>query len=428
MFAIVVGAGITGKSASSYLAQLGADVLLYDDQRVDYEHEQVNITTDLAQARAELKRAAMMVISPSVPLTHELVSLAHAQQVRVVSEVDLAVADYRGVIIAVTGTNGKSTVCQYIQHLLRKHRCDSALAGNIGVPITSVLRKHCPDYLVLELSSYQLAQSHLPPVKVAVFTNFSADHLQYHRDLATYFRAKSSIFASAELAISDVEVYHRSPQPHHIVVSEHDTTYHVHKNSTHAHNAKNRTSELHQQLAATSAFATHDLSNAVMALLAVEQAIGVASPQLVSELDSCEKPPHRLQHIGMVNGYPVVNDSKATNIGATLAALRAQSQPVLLIVGGLAKRQIFLPLLTYRAKINGLYIFGADGEQIYTELAPHLPCKLFPNLAAVMRSLQAELSCLASGVLFSPACATDGEFRDFVARGEAFVGWVQQSR
>lgn len=428
MFAIVIGAGIAGRSACRYLTARGDSVLLYDDNQHAHPCPQVELITDIDQALAELKQADALILSPSVPLTHALVGHARVERVKIMSEVDLALSAYQGSVIAVTGTNGKSTVCKYIQHLLHKNNCDSAMAGNIGMPVTSVLLDHHPAYLVLELSSYQLAQSHPPAAKVAIFTNFSVDHLQYHRDLASYFKAKSKVFANAQLAISDAEVYRRLPQEGHLVVTDNETD--VETSSTQKkNNAKTgnigklgaKVWRRQSYSAEFSSFAAHDVSNAMMAVLAVSHLLGVSTQTLAAELADCKKPAHRLQHIGTANGYPLINDSKATNIAATLAALQAQPQPVLLIIGGISKSQDFSLLLAQRDKISKLYIFGADGRRIYSELAEHLPCTLFPNLASVIQRLKTELPSLTSGVLFSPACATDSEFKDFAARGDAFV-------
>ena len=412
MLTIIIGAGRTGQAASDYLTAQGKDVLLYDDFHIPTSKTHYKTCQSLATASALLKHTERLVLSPAITLSHPLVVSA-PPQVKIISEVDLALERYTGEIIAVTGTNGKSSVCTYIQHLLQKQGVESALAGNIGTPVTAVIADN-PNYLVLELSSYQLEQSHLPPLAVAIFTNFSADHLHRHQTISNYFAAKSKIFQKCKLAISDHDIYLKLPQPKHLVLAEQVSDKFHYLIEKKLYQRKILLADLGLHLPKSD---KHSLVNASMALLSVNYVTKTSISKLLPALTTSPQLPHRLQTFGTSKGQTLINDAKATNLSATLAALRAQDQPVLLIVGGRRKSSL-LPLLAYRHKIASVFVFGKDGAQIYQELQAHLPCELFPDLATVVHSLKTRPS--TTTVLFSPACATDDEFKDYAARGEYF--------
>ena len=322
----------------------------------------------------------------------------------------LGLRAYRGKIAAVTGTNGKSTVSAMLHHILQGLQLSSALGGNIGTAVTEVLlpTRPAPELLVVELSSFQLEHTRLSALDVAIFTNFTPSHLARHGDLATYLALKQKLFtalAPEGLAICDTSVQAQlTVFPPHLSVVDTDSPV-----PDTWHNAE-----------FFNAYAPHDRCNAVMALLAAQQLSGLNLPQLVPHLQSWRGLPYRLQLVGHLAGKAVINDSKATDIAATLAALRAQTTPVQLIFGGTSEAA--QQLLTQRKKIAGLLAFGAHSQAVQAQLHQYFPVQAYPDLAALL----APLANLSAPLLFSPACVSSPEFANFEERGMFFNHTLSQ--
>lgn len=418
---IVFGAGISGLAATRWLLRQDKDVLLHDEDAQQLtsaerrvRHARLQVTAQPAQAQQSLARCAELIVSPGIDRTHPLLAAARAQGVGVCSEVELGLRAYRGKIAAVTGTNGKSTVCAMLHHILQHLSLPSALGGNIGTAVTEVLLPPAPPpaRLVVELSSFQLEHTRLPTLAVAIITNFTPAHLARHGDTATYFALKQKLFtalAADGLAICDTSVYAElAPPPPNLCVIE-------------AGKIAAGTGALAEQLSrayrSLPALPPHDRCNALMALSAAQQLSGETLPQLVPHLNSWQGLPYRLQLVGHLDGQAVINDSKATDIAATLAALRAQTEPVLLIFGGTAEEAP--QLLSQRHKIAGMLAFGAPCQELTAQLCAHFSVQQHTDLAAVLARLQH--IDLRVPLLFSPACVSQPEFVNFAGRGKFFT-------
>ena len=411
---IVCGAGISGLAATRWLRQQGKQVLLYDEDTQQLsapavqalKQAQVQITTQLTEVQRVLPSCAKLVVSPGIACTHPLLLAAQAHGVNTCSEVELGLRTYPGKIAAVTGTNGKSTVCAMLHHILQQQQLPSVLCGNIGTAVTEVLlpaRSTTPQ-LVVELSSFQLEHTQLPPLEVAIFTNFTPSHLARHGDTDTYFALKHKLFAALAadgLAICHTNVRARlTTLPANLLVVD----------------EKNYPQKFLPDDKIFRKYTLHDKCNAVMALLAAQKLSGLDCAQLVPHLNSWHGLPYRLQLSGYLDGQAVINDSKATDIAATLAALRAQNQPVLLIFGGTAAEA--LQLLTPRDKIAGILVFGEHHKELHANLQTYFPVQSYADLAALLTQLQH--IHLSTPLLFSPACVSKPAFANFEVRGEFF--------
>ena len=413
---IVLGAGLSGLAAARYLQQKNADMVLFDDnaKKLAPTHPQST------NKRPTLSANDVLVLSPGIPARHPLVMEGKGRGVKIYSEIDLGLKDYRGMVVAITGTNGKSSVTTMLDCILKGLGLSSAVAGNIGTPVTKVLMQKVPDILLLELSSFQLEHTELLSPQVAVWTNFAPDHLARHCSLAAYFAIKNKVFTtlvSGGLGITDHAVYRRLPSLAQIIAvvttepgKKGENFFRldgldVYKDDTHICDFR----RLSRQ-------DKHDTCNALMATLAAAHLTRKLVTELVPYLESYRGLPHRLQLLGYVAGHEFIDDSKATNLHATLAALEAQTKPVLLILGGSKKEETFLPLVSFRSKIAAVITFGHSGQEICTQLKDYFAVENYENLAAVATRLRRTPP--KSSVLFSPACATDDEFRDFKARGK----------
>ncbi len=410
---IVCGAGVSGRAATRWLLHHKRKVLLYDADTVQLGNPalrklaaaaRLQVTAQLTRVLCALPRCTMFVVSPGIGRDHPLLAAARAQGVNICSEVALGLPGYRGEIAAVTGTNGKSTVCAMLQHILQQLPLPSALCGNIGTAVSEVLlpTRPVPPRLVIELSSFQLEHTRLPALTTAIFTNFGPSHLARHGSADAYFALKQKLFAALApegLAICDTSVRAKlKTLPANLTV------------------VTNSALEFLADDKILRSYPLHDRCNAMMALLAAQKFSGLHLTQLVPHLRTWCGLPYRLQLVGYLAGQPVINDSKATDSAATLAALRAQREPVQLIYGGttVQGRQ----LLTQRAKIAAMHVFGTERRQLCMQLRTHFPVRSFPNLAALLARLPQ--TCMSTPLLFSPACISPPEFVDFMARGKFF--------
>ena len=427
-FYIVFGAGISGRAATRWLLQHDKDVLLYDEDAQQLSaaavqkltHPRLQVTAQQVHVQQALLRCAELIVSPGIDRTHPLLTVAKAQGIGICSEVELSLRHYRGKIAVVTGTNGKSTVCAMLHHILQQLQLPSALGGNIGTALTEVLlpEKTAPELLVVELSSFQLEHTQLPALAVAIFTNFSPSHLTRHGDAATYFALKQKLFAALAadgLAICDTSVHAKlTTQPANLcVVGEKNAG----ENFFYIDGRRVFLADkLSCDCRSLPIHTPHDMGNALMALLAAQQLTGLELSQLVPHLHSWQGLPYRLQLVGYLDGQAVINDSKATDVAATLAALRAQTEPVLLMLGGEGEEA--QQLLTQRDKIAGVLAFGAKRKELHAQLHKHFAVQQHTDLAAVLAQLQQ--TCLSVPLLFSPACVSKPEFANFVVRGKFF--------
>lgn len=398
----MIGAGVSGLGAAKFLASRGETVRVSERSKLE-----AGKADAFAKLGAELKDGghdashldgvAKVVLSPGLPLTHPLVVEARARKLPMISEIDLALENYRGKVVAVTGTNGKSTTCAMLGHLFGKLGKLAAVGGNFGDPPTAMLAEgRTPEFLVLELSSYQLEQSFLVRPEAAVFTSFSYDHLARHGSLEAYFAAKWKVFEQqrpGQLAVLPAYV-HELATKNGLAVPSGVKVVH--------------------------AEGTHNVLNAQFATAVVGHLLGRDPKLLLPVLADFRSLPHRCEPVGNVPGGPVVNDSKSTNVESTLVALQSMDRPVILMMGGQGKGEPYAPLLAEKAKIARLVTFGASGKEIADQVRGQLPLHEFPTLKAALDAIGGILEKHAHGVLFSPGCASFDEFRNYEHRGEVF--------
>ena len=413
---IVLGAGLSGLAAIRYLQQKNSDVVLFDDNT-----ERLAVTHPLLTSKKPTISANdTLVLSPGIPSQHPLVREGVKRGAEIYSEIDLGLRDYGGRVVAITGTNGKSSVTMMLDCILKGMGMSSAVAGNIGVPVTTVLMQGIPDILLLELSSFQLEHTNLLVPQVAVCTNFAPDHLARHCSLDAYFAFKSKVFATLApdgIGITDHVVYQRLPPLARTIVvvtteqsGEEENFFRL--DGPNVYQLGVRMCDLSRLPRKNK----HDTCNALMATMAAAHLTGESVKELVPYLESYHGLPHRLQLLGYISGQALIDDSKATNLHATRAALEAQTKPVLLILGGDRKEETFMPLVSYRTIIASVITFGRSGQEIYNQLKDYFKIENYKNLSAVVMRLKHTPP--ETPVLFSPACATGDEFQDFGERGD----------
>ena len=456
--ALVVGLGDTGASCVRWLVEHDATVRGTDSraapphaQHLREAFPEVDLSLDGFQAD-DFAWADMVVVSPGVPLATPEVAAALAAGKDVVGDVELFARAIRGShakVIAITGSNGKSTVTSLAGHLCAAYGLDTVVAGNIGLPVLEALEDReaqgkDPDVWVLELSSFQLETTRSLEADAATVLNLSQDHMDRYANMEDYAAAKARIFGVetdlGRAKPSCIQVLNRDDP----VVMAMARTGHTqwtfgidaecglgeplpigHFCVTHQ---KERLwmAEAEQGLLPVDKLPIAGLHNAANALaaLALCRGIGLDYDGLIPALKTFEGLPHRVQKVAELAGRIFYDDSKGTNVGATVAALKGFTIPVLLIAGGDGKGQDFSPLKDAVGNARAVIQIGRDGPLIEAAIADACPVLRAESMeAAVARAFA--LSRPGDVILLSPACASWDMFRNYAHRAEVFIAAVE---
>ena len=412
----VLGFGRTGRAVTNFL--LSHDIKPFVSDAASLSESDHSFLADQGIRYEEARHtdgglihADLIVLSPGVDPNLPLLADAQRREALILSELDLAyyVAPTRP-IIAVTGTNGKSSTVRLIEALLHRHGVSAVVAGNIGIPFIAVAKEAAAnDAIVLEVSSFQLEQSALFHPHVAVLLNLTPDHMERHRTMTAYTNAKKRLFLNQ--TCDDIAVL-----PADLAGSIRDLK---------ARQILFDTLEL-PSLPYLEGLYPHQRDNLRAAI--------AACSAVVSEFDlACLRPediqgaldlPFRLCNEGWVAGVRVVNDSKSTNAASTSAALRSFECPVVLILGGRHKQRGYVQLAELVASrlVRKVILYGEAAHGLRetlrvagysrTEIHSHLEQAVSAGLAAALPD---------DVLLFSPACASYDQYRDYLERGEAFT-------
>lgn len=431
---LVVGLGDTGASCVRWLEAQGA-VVRGTDTRVAPPYATV-LPADRVRLGglegADFAWADLIVVSPGVSIaTREIAAAAHAGK-PVVGDVELfarAIAGDGSQVIAITGSNGKSTVTSLVAHLCAAAGKRTVMAGNIGLPVlTALLQGERPDVWVLELSSFQLETTHSLKLAAATVLNISEDHLDRYDGMAAYVAAKARIFECAALQVvnrDDAAAFDLADTARPLRsfgLRTHDDDYGVLTQAGVAWLAEGDT-----PLCPVSDVPLAGLHNAANALaaLALCRAIDLPYAALLPALQTFKGLPHRVEWVAEAHGVTYYDDSKGTNVGATEAALKGFTQPVILIAGGDGKGQDFAPLREAAHHARAVLLIGRDARLIEAALGPRVAvqqCETLENAVATAYALARP----GDVVLLSPACASWDQFRNYVHRAEVFKAEVMK--
>lgn len=416
MISLIIGAGVSGFGAAKLLLTQNKRVRVSEGSLLSGERIKKfdDLGVEVLHGGHQLSHLAgveEIIISPGIAANHPLVVEATTRGIFIRSELDLALDSYIGTIYAVTGTNGKSTTCKMINHLLQKNGLKSAIAGNYGIPPCEMLADdgELPPHLVLELSSYQLEQSFGIRPSVSIFTSFSHDHLARHGSMLGYLRAKWRVFDNMQ-------------DPSLIVIPS-DILKIAEESSLSLPTETKRVisdRSFLASLAPSSIVEPHNRLNAGFALTAVAHTLKRDVQSIVNGLTDFIGLRHRCELIGTIRGHACINDSKSTNVESTLVALASQTRPVLLLMGGQGKGESYVPILGQKEKIAGVITFGASGPEIANVLSAELPVHEFPTLTLALGQIAGIISSMPHPVLFSPGCASFDEFNNYEHRGDVF--------
>ncbi|HEU4516005.1 MAG TPA: UDP-N-acetylmuramoyl-L-alanine--D-glutamate ligase, partial [Steroidobacteraceae bacterium] len=354
---------------------------------------------------------------------------AVAQGLDLVGDIELFAREAGGRVIGITGTNGKSTVTTLVGEFARAAGIAVRVGGNLGEPALDLLEGPPAAMYVLELSSFQLETTWSLQPEAAAVLNVSPDHLDRYRDLAEYAAAKARIFERAATAIVNLDdaLVVRMPRPgqRRVGFSLHRTDAEFRLLRQAGEDWLAAGAEPVLPLAALALPGRHNAANA-LAALAVGSVCGLPLAAMAGRLRDFRGLPHRAARVRDRRGVAWIDDSKGTNVGATVAAIDGLDGPLVLIAGGEGKGQDFAPLgPACRGKVRRAILIGRDAAILAAALEGSCPV----DFAATMESADAAADAAARAgdtVLLSPACASFDMFRDYAHRGEAFATAVRE--
>lgn len=419
---VVYGKDKTGNGLKEMLSKLGKNAVLYDD-------------SDGFDGRGRFCSKSLVILSPGVPPQAKGVKIACRRGAFVVGELEFCFPLCAGKCISVTGTNGKTTVCEMIYKILRECNFTAYLLGNGGVPFcTEVLQVRGDETVVLESSSFQLDRCSAFAPYISVCTNVATDHLNYHKTVADYMRAKKNnfihqrngfaIFNSDDETCVSISAECRCTK---LFYSLYDATANCYFDGA---NVILRDGAQSCAIAAPflQQFVKPNRSNALAAITAC-CAMGVLPDAAVNALKTYTPLPHRLQYVCTVDGVNFVDDSKATNVHATICALRCFDDNLALILGGSDKGESFDGIFE-RLPPNVLTVAAAgDTAQRISLDARHygVAVEIFADIAQAAQYCYQSLAKRGGGtVLMSNACASFDRFGSYAERGEYFQKAVLQ--
>ncbi len=434
---IVVGLGESGAAAARWLALQGAHVTVSEKQE-EYDLDR-NLLKGLFESGIKLEcgghkiktflESDLIVVSPGVPLDIEPLVESREKGVPIVGEIELASRYLKTQAIAVTGTNGKSTVVKLIGDMLHKGGRSVFVGGNFGPPLAEYVGgSQRDDYAVLELSSFQLDTIERFSPLVALILNVSPDHLDRYEDYEAYARSKERIFTNQGkgqiLILNDDDPWLRSLQPKNGPAvfrygSKGDGGRHAFFDNGGITVRLPGGKEVRFSLDRFALPGNHNRSNLMAAILAA-LLLEVAPPHIQDAIDHFEGLPHRLEFVDEVRGVTFYNDSKATNIDAAMKSITSFARPVILIAGGRHKGSDYLPLVEAASdRVKGAIFLGEAGGLLAEASADRIPWKMATDMSDAVALAYAQ-SQKGDVVLLAPACSSFDMFRDFQHRGVVF--------
>ena len=380
----------------------------------------------------QIERADLLIVSPGVSLKTPVLAAAIAAGKQAIGDIELF-ARYAGApLVAITGSNGKSTVTTLLGEMAQYAGQRVRVGGNIGTPALELLQGEAPDLYILELSSFQLETTHSLNPAAAVVLNVSQDHLDRYEGMVEYADAKAGIYAGDGVMVINLDDpvvagMHRSgrrsigftlnkPQDEgQFGLLEHDGQLWLARGSERLLPASRL------RLAGR-----HNIANA-LAALALGTAVGLPMAAMLAVLPEFIGLAHRCQWVAQTHGVTWYNDSKATNVGASVAAIEGMPGGVVLIAGGQAKGQDFAPLKeAVEQHCRAVVLIGEDAAQIQEALADCVPVTQAGNMADAVGQAK-RMAEAGDSVLLSPACASFDMFSGFEERGRQFAAAVRRA-
>jgi UDP-N-acetylmuramoylalanine--D-glutamate ligase len=434
---LVVGLGITGLSVVKFLSKKGYNITV-TDSRIHPPHLD-ELYAIYPNAEVLLGKISVpeyvtnIILSPGIPVTEPALETARHNKIEIIGDIELFAREVDKPVLAITGSNGKSTVTTLLGEMAAASGIKAGVGGNLGTAALDLLNDSNECY-ILELSSFQLETTFSLHPKAVTILNITPDHMDRYKDLIEYQQAKQRIYSNSEY-----DIYNRADpltKPQQKNTEKHitfgldvpsDNNYGVIQ-----HKGTNWLAKGSQALLAVSEVAMlgdHNIANA-LAALALGEAAGFPLPAMLQALRDFKGLEHRCEKVAEFNNVIWVNDSKGTNVAATITALEGLAQSIvgkwIIILGGLGKNADFTPLIEpVRRYCKAAILIGSERQNLAGLLNGIVPCYIAKDMPEVI-SLAQQVARGGDGVLLSPACASLDMFENYSHRGKLFKEHVLQ--
>jgi UDP-N-acetylmuramoylalanine--D-glutamate ligase len=427
---LVVGLGLTGFSVAAYLLGHGYRCRVQDTRDIPPYLGQLKARFDTVDFNAGRLSAELIawadtiVVSPGLSVRQpELVAAVESGKT-VLGDVELFARLVDKPVVAITGSNGKSTVTTLVGAMIERDRKQAAVGGNIGTPALDLLAQD-PDYYVLELSSYQLETTASLRPRVAAVLNLCEDHLDRYVDYSDYIQAKLRIYRAAALCVSNLDdplTRHDDGDVCFSLDPASSADFRLIENDGYAlaqdDDAWLKVSELKIS-------GRHNWANC-LAAMAIANALGISRQAIVGAMRDFAGIPHRSQWVAEIDGVEWINDSKATNVGAAKASIEGRERPVILIAGGQSKgADMSLMNDAIRDRVKLVLLLGEDAERLQQAWHGATEIERVRDMRDAVRRAHA-FAVSGDCVLLAPACASFDMYEKFEQRGEDFMRQVQE--
>ena len=437
---LVVGLGKTGLSCARFLSEHGIEVAITDSRSHppaldELQNSYPDIAVFVGGFNPEaFKRATCLVVSPGISLREPLIAEARVRGAEIVGDIELFARNANAPVVAITGSNGKSTVTSLLGEMAKAAKMDVRVGGNIGVPALDLLHEPRPDLYVLELSSFQLETTDSLNACAAAILNISEDHMDRYTDINDYTAAKAKVYYGTGTLVVNLDDDQVMATANLIRQGRNSLGFTSGEPGDGQFGVCRKNNEIYlcfgkQTLLAVSELkikGTHNISNA-LAALALGHEAGIPQDAMLQALTYFPGLPHRSQWVAEKNNVTWYNDSKATNVGAAIAAINGiPANSIVLIAGGQSKGQDFSPLRdAVKNKVKHLILLGEDADLIKSELSALTKISVVNDLTEAVKKAN-DIAKPGDAVLLSPACASFDMFTGFEQRGDMFIVAVNE--
>jgi UDP-N-acetylmuramoylalanine--D-glutamate ligase len=438
---LVVGLGKTGMACVRFLLARGVEIAVMDSRvnppaLQELKQAYPDVPVFLGEfVRQPVDSSDALVVSPGVSLKEDAIQYAKQTGKQIVGDIEIFAKCVTCPVIAITGSNGKSTVTTLVGEMARMAGRKVGVGGNIGLPVLEMLDSQADmEMFVLELSSFQLETTHSLDAAASVILNVSEDHMDRYASMDEYANAKLNIYSGeGAIVINSDDARLMSLTS---ALTDDRKVFYFTLGEPNADNVFGITRYKQEDwlargkqrllpVAAVRIQGQHNIAN-ILASLALGAALDLPIPAMLEAIQLFRGLPHRTQWVAEHNGVSWFNDSKATNVGAAIAAIEGlQAEKLIVLMGGQGKGQDFTPLKKVLARrARHVLLFGQDAQQIAQVLAT-VPHSIVANLSeAVLKAKQ--LAYSGDAVLLSPACASFDMFKGFEHRGDTFMQMVRE--
>ena len=455
---IVLGLGSSGISAAKLLHSEGKKVLVLENNSNQklicisnkLKSEGINVILlglplHINNFKPWIGNIHTIIVSPGIDWEHLALKELRSKNINVQGEVEMAWERLNHIpSIGITGTNGKTTVTNMLNHVLKSNDINTDMGGNIGKALSKIALENINNnyqelnWIILELSSYQIEGS--PKVKptIGIWTTFTPDHLERHRDIETYFKIKRSLLEKSTIRIYNSDDQYLSskrkelPQGIWVGINERSSYYHYPKFWI---DKQGYVHEEQKKLFHTSILnlpGKHNLQNLLLVTAAARE-IGLDHSSIAKSINSFKSIPHRLEYLGKIKNLSFYNDSKATNFDSSLTGLKSIPNPIVLLAGGIQKKGDYLSWMKQiKQSTNGIVLFGLSANNLKEALLMSSytgEIIVKKNLEeATIASIDIARKTNSKSILLSPACASFDQYQNYEERGDHFKKLVKKYR